>query len=407
MSEIRFMKKFFTLLFIFLIAIFTFVQPVCAEQLYKFTDANFDTSNSIFVLSGQDTVSGNVLQNVKFVKMQNPARVYFDINSSIITFPKQDWRFKTGPIKEVKINQFSTSPNVVRVVLYYETGFNPDNIKILRLKNNVIIKIKNDEMCDNEYFHNTFRDEHSSSSDFYEYLTITMPVSKSNDDIVGQIQDAFNEQAEQLFERKELKLNTKYYLNNITPKPNMVLLNGFGSVTLERPMILSNPTRIIYDLPNTLVDMKIRNKEYRISETETVKVGQFSVNKARIVITTDAVKDYIPIYSSDNQSLILANYQKINNSTLYNSSSNVIAYNKEKIDSLTESMILKFDSPIVHGLDRYNDRIIFYLYNVSKYHDVNFKTAYKGTIFEDAKIELMPKIGLKLTIPIEQDAVVS
>lgn len=38
---------------------------------------------------------------------------------------------------------------------------------------------------------------------------------------------------------------------------------------------------------------------------------------------------------------------------------------------------------------------------------MNFKTAYKGTIFEDAKIELMPKIGLKLTIPIEQDAVVS
>ena len=407
MSENGFMKKFFILLAICFIIIFTFIEQACAGQLYKFTDANFDTSNSIIVLSGQDTVSGNVPDNIKLVKMQNPSRVYFDIDSSIITFPKQDWRFKTGPIKEIKINQFSTSPDVVRVVMYYENGFNPDNIKFLRLKNNIIIKLTNDEMCDNEYFHNTFRDEHSSSSDFYEYMTITMPVAQSSDSIVGQIQEAFNEQAEQIFERKELKLNTKYYLNNITPKPNMLLLNGFGSVTLERPMILSNPTRIIYDLPNTLVDMKIRNKEYRISETETVKVGQFSVNKARIVITTDAVSDYIPIYSSDNQSLIIANYQKINNSTLYNSSSNAIAYNKEKIDSQTESMILKFDSPIVHGLDRYNDKIIFYLYNVSKYNDVNFKTAYKGTIFEDANIDLMPKIGLKLTIPIQQDAVVS
>ena len=100
MSEIRFMKKIFILLLIFLIAIFTFVQRAYAEQLYKFTDANFDTSNSIIVLSGQDTVSGNVMQNIKLVKMQNPSRVYFDIDSSIITFPKQDWRFKTGPIKE-------------------------------------------------------------------------------------------------------------------------------------------------------------------------------------------------------------------------------------------------------------------------------------------------------------------
>ena len=91
MSEIRFMKKFFILLSIFLITIFTFVQKAYAEQLYKFTDANFDTSNSVIVLSGQDTVSGNVMQNIKLVKMQNPSRVYFDIDSSIITFPKQDW----------------------------------------------------------------------------------------------------------------------------------------------------------------------------------------------------------------------------------------------------------------------------------------------------------------------------
>ena len=138
-----------------------------------------------------------------------------------------------------------------------------------------------------------------------------------------------------------------------------------------------------------------------------LKIGQFSVNKARIVITTDDVSDYIPIYSSDNQSLIIANYKKTNNSTLFNSSSNATAYNKEKTDSLTESMILKFDAPVVHGLDRYQDKIVLYLYNVSKYHDENFKAAYKNTLFSEAQISLMPKIGLKLTIPVEQDALVS
>ena len=289
----------------------------------------------------------------------------------------------------------------------FDDSFNPDNIKFFRIKNNIIIKLKNGTMCDNDYFHNTFRDEHSSSSDFYEYLTIMMPISSANDTIVDQIQDAFNTQAQELMARKELKLNTKYYLNNISTRPNGVLINGFGAVTIERPMILTNPSRIIYDLPNTLVDMKIRNKEYRISETETVKVGQFSVNKARIVITTDAVSDYIPIYSSDNQSLIIANYKKTNNSTLFNSSSNAIAYNKEKNDSLTESMILKFDAPIVHGLDRYQDKVILYLYNVSKYHDENFKAAYKNTFFNNAQISLMPKIGLKLTIPVEPDTMVN
>ena len=401
------MKKILLFITLFIITFFTFVQRACAEQLYKFTAANFDTSNSIIVLSGQDTPSGAVMQNIKLVKMQNPSRAYFDINSSIITFPKQHWTFQSGGIKDIKINQFSTNPNVVRVVMTFDDNFNPDNIKFFRIKNNIIIKLKNGTMCDNDYFHNTFRDEHSSSSDFYEYLTIMMPISSANDTIVDQIQDAFNTQAQELMARKELKLNTKYYLNNISTRPNGVLINGFGAVTIESPMILTNPSRIIYDLPNTLVDMKIRNKEYRISETETVKVGQFSVNKARIVITTDAVSDYIPIYSSDNQSLIIANYKKTNNSTLFNSSSNAIAYNKEKNDSLTESMILKFDAPIVHGLDRYQDKVILYLYNVSKYHDENFKAAYKNTFFNNAQISLMPKIGLKLTIPVEPDTMVS
>lgn len=401
------MKKLFLIFTLLLLFIFTFVQRVSAEQLYKFTSANFDTSNSVIVLSGQDTQGGAVLNNVKLVKLENPSRAYFDIDNAIITFPRQDWTFNSGSIKQVKINQFSANPNKVRVVLYYDKGFNPDSIKFIRMKNNIIIKLKNSNISDHYFYQNSYRDEHSSSSDFYEYLTITTPVAQANDSIVGQIQDAFNTTTQEIRAKKELKLNTEYYLNSVTTKQNGVLLNGFGSITVERPMILSNPHRIVYDLPNTLVDTKLRNKEYRISEDETVKIGQFSVNKARIVITTEDVGDYIPIYSSDNQSVILANYKKTNNTTLYNNSTNLVSYQHEKIDSLTDSMVFKFDSTFVHGIDRYNDKIILYLYNVAKYNDENFKVAIKGTLFDKSEVTLMPKIGLKLTIPVEQDAVAS
>ena len=378
-----------------------------AEEVYKFTAANFDTSSSVIVLSAQDTNEDSIINNIKLVKMENPSRAYFDLDSSIITFPKQDWIFNSGPIKQIKINQFSLNPFKVRVVMYYDNDFNPDKIKFVKIKNNIIIKLKENPICNNHYYHNTFRDEHSSSSDFYEYTTVTTPVESSSDNIVNQIQDAFNAKTEQIMAKKELKLNTKYYLNSISTKPNGVLLNGFGGVTIERPMILQNPSRIVYDLPNTLVDTRIRNKEFRISDTETVKIGQFSVNKARIVITTNAVSDYIPIYSSDNQSLIIANYKKTNNTTLYNNAANAIGYAKETNNELTQSMVIKFDAPIVHGLDRYNDKLILYLYNVSKYNDANFKAPLQNTFFNNAHIDLMPKIGLKLTVPVEQDAMVS
>lgn len=399
------MKRLFIIFVLFFITLFSFMPKTFAEEIYKYTSANFDTSSSVIVLSAQDTAEDAVIDNIKLVKMENPSRAYFDLDSSIITFPKQDWIFNSGPVKQIKINQFSLNPFKVRVVMYYDNDFNPDKIKFVKIKNNIIIKLKENPICNNQYYHNTFRDEHSSSSDFYEYTTVTTPIPTDN--IVNQIQDAFNAKTEQVMAKKELKLNTKYYLNNISTRPNGVLLNGFGGVTLERPMILQNPSRIVYDLPNTLVDTKIRNKEFRINDTETVKIGQFSVNKARIVITTDAVSDYIPIFSSDNQSLILANYKKTNNTTLYNNASNAIGYAKETNNELTQSMVIKFDSPIVHGLDRYNDKLIIYLYNVSKYNDANFKAALQNTFFNNATIDLMPKIGLKLTVPIEQDAMVS
>ena len=394
------MKKLFLILILLISFIFAFALKTNAQDLYRFTGANFDTSNSVIVLSAQDTNGNYLNQNIKLVKMQGKA--YFDIDNAITTFPKQNWLFNSGAIKEIKISQFSVNPCKLRVVIYHDNDFNPDGIKFLKIKNNIIIKLKNGTIGNNTYYQNTYRDEHSSSSDFYEYLTVTTPVEKQPDSITEQIQDAFNVKSEQTFAKKELKLNTKFYLNSVSVKQNGILLNGFGNVTIEQ-----NPSRIFYDLPNALVDTKIRNKEFRINDTETVKIGQFAVNKARVVITTDAVADYIPIYSEDNQSLLFANYKKTNNTTLYTHSSNAINYQKEKNDTLTESMILKFDSPIVHGLDRYNNKLIVYLYNVSKYNETNFQETFKNSFFDNAKIDLMPKIGLKLTIPIEQNAMLN
>lgn len=404
------MKKILTIISLFLIAINAFVPTASAEEIYKITSANFDTSNSMIVLTANDTAGAPIMQELKLVKLDNPSRAYFDIDNAVLTTSKQDWTFNSGALKQVKINQFTTNPNVVRVVMYFDDDFNINSIKFYRIKNNIIVKLRNNNVCNENYFQNTYRDEHSSSSDFYEYTTVMSPVATSANDIVGQIQDAFNTTTtavQNTLAKKELKLNTKYYLNNVTPKQNSVLFNGFGSVTIERPYILSNPTRIVYDFPNTLTDTKVRNKEYKLNETDSVKIGQFSVNKARIVITTNDVNDYIPVYSSDNQSLILANMKKVNYQTLISNSSNVIGYSKEKNDEQTSSMVLFFDSPIVHSIDRLNAKFDVYLYNVSKYNEDKFKSTFANSPFSNAQITLMPKIGIKISIPLEQDSVVN
>ena len=405
------MKKIFITLIILLLSIFT--HSVFAQDVFKITGANFDTSNSMIVLNIPDDSTQPVMNEVKVVRMENPSRAYFDIPESILIIPRQNWKFNTKGITEVKINQFSTNPNVVRVVVYYDDDFNPANLKFLRIKNNIIIKLK-DTSWQDEYFHRTYRDEHSSSSDFYEYLTVEVPDETPKETIANQIQQAFNTTVQQTPKmdspnliKKDLKLNTKYYISQITPRPNGVLLSGFGSVTIEKPMVLQNPLRIVYDIPNTLVNRDIRNSEYQLNETDTVKIGQFEVNKARIVITTPNVTKYIPVYSTDNQSLLIANLDKLDHKSLFSNTSDTISYNTEKTNAQTSSMILSFNHPIVHGIDRTNARLIVYLYNVSRYNEDTFNEVFKNTYFANSNITLLPGIGMKLTIPTEPDTFVN
>lgn len=404
------MKKIILIIFLLFISLFT--QNTFAEEIYKITAANFDTSNSLIVLNMPDSPEIPVMNEVKLIRLENPKRVYFDIPSSILTIAKQDWNFNTDGIKQIKINQFSTNPNTVRVVIYFDDNYNPANLKFLRIKNNIIIKTKQSSWQD-EYYHKTYRDEHSSASDFYEYLTVEVPDNTPKENIAEQIQQAFNAvvqappQMDISYIKKDLKLNTQYYISRITPKNNAVLLSGFGAVTIEKPLVLQNPSRIVYDIPNTVVNRDIRNTEYKLNETDSVKIGQFEVNKARIVITTPDVTKYIPVYSTDNQSLFIANYEKLDHRTLFSNTADIISYNIEKNSGKTSSMILSFNHPVVHAIDRLNSRLVVYLYNASKYNEDAYELAYKNTIFDNSNISLLSGIGMKLTIPTQPDTIVN
>ena len=392
------MKKFLFLIILFFL---TFQQSF-AEDIFKITATNFDTSNSMIVMNIPDQSTQPVLNSVKLVQLDNPQRVYFDIPSAILTIPKQEWNLNSKQIKSVKISQFNT--NTVRVVLYPADGFNPSTLKILRIKNNIIIKIKNPNL--NEvYFNTTYRDEHSSPSDFYESLTVEVP--QPQDNMVNQIQQAFNNTVSPkldapAFIKKKLKLNTKFYLNKVTPKPNSVLLSGFGAITIEKPLILENPSRIVFDIPNTVVSPDLKNQQYQLSETDTVKIGQFEINKARIVIITPDVTKYIPVFSTDSQSVLLANVTKLNYTSLFTHTSDIIAYKYEKSNPKTSALQLSFNHPVVHAVNRTNSMLTVYLYNVKNYNEEEFNNAFKNTRYNN--LSLLPNIGMKLNIPITQNS---
>lgn len=386
---------------------------------FRVTSANYDLSNAIITLSAKDTFEGNIAENIVLKKLENPTRYYFDLESTVLTIPKQDWIFHNGNFDRILISQFQTNPNIVRVVFYPKNDKLLKDIKFYRIKNNIVMRLNGNEI-QNDYYQHIYRDEHASSSDFYENLKVVYPetLTTVENNIAEDIQNAFNLESQTTNVKplqqkdepdfKKFKLNTKYYLNNITTRPNSVLLSGFGEMTFEKPMILSNPTRLIYDFPNALSAQEVRNKEYQINATDKIAIGQFSINKIRAVIYTNNVDDYVPVISADNQSLIFINQKTYDTSQLIGGCAQALQYIPTEIDDLTQSMTLNFDYPVVHSVDRKNNALILTLYNVNKFSEEEFKSNFAGSFFGIAKvINSTNGPGVRIYLPLRQDSQVN
>ena len=68
-----------------------------------------------------------------------------------------------------------------------------------------------------------------------------------------------------------LKLRTKYFINQYLPKNGGLLVSGIGQLTTAKMFYLSEPNRAVIDLPNTFLDRNIRNKEIPLCFDNTCK----------------------------------------------------------------------------------------------------------------------------------------
>lgn len=404
------MKKFIYLLLA--IFIFSFQLAFADENSMKITSVVFDTSSSVLILSSQNDLHSNLANKIKLVKMSNPNRVYFDLNSTILATKKEDMEFSQGVVKHAVIAQNSVNPDVVRVVLTLDEKYSADKIDVYTFKNNVIVKYGDKPLLKEEYFQNTFREERHDVNDYYEYSAMTtqvitkkeVPVSSAQgvnvpNSSLKDIQSAFSsanipKEIESAFSdvtvtqvKKDLKLNTRYYLNNITKTSNGLLLSGFGSVAVEKPLYLSEPARIVFDLPNTLASKDVRGKEYSINQNETIKVGQFEANKTRLVLKTNNPEKYIPIYSPDNETLLLADKERYNVASLSNIKANLTGtfYSKDGKDN---NVVLSFSAPVVYSVYRKADDFVLTVYNADKYNEANYVNSLKGTEIEGLKLKI-------------------
>lgn len=408
------LKKLFIFLFIITINLF---NPALSEEILKINTINFDNSDNIIFLGATTKV---MYINVKSMKLTNPDRISFDIDNAVWTKSAESWTLKNSLIKNVKISQYSTNPHVVRVVLTYDKGFNVNKLKLYRVDNNLIFSYNNKKYPQTN-FHSVFSDD-KAKVNYYEYALISqdikLPAQASTDSNlvkapeVIEIQKAFNSKGElvkpnqaavQTSKAVDQTLKTRFYISSIDVKRGNALIRGIGSVAVESPFIVQDPTKLVFDMPNTIVSPTIKNKEFVLGENETILISQYEPTKARVVVTSNDAEKFRPIYSYDSQSIFLAHDDRILGIKLSDRPSAIYTYKATSIDETKDVLQFTFTEPIIHSIKKFNNKVEISLYNSSGFDHTTYKKNLNSELLSKLKTDSLPYSGIKLIIPIKKD----
>lgn len=410
------MKKIITLLLIFSTILINCLQA-SAETLYRLKPLSFDISNALLFIPVSTKSTNNITESMLITKSKDDNSVTLEISSASIAAQPDNLFFSEGELKELQIT--SNSANKIKFILYFKEGYNLANLKIGNINNNIVISIKPLQPYNMSYYLNTYSESSSPILDFKESLIVSSRnIEKStlvsSQEIpkaaLNEINQAFinsNSLNSEICAKYEITnhtqnnvLRSRFYLNNLTTNGNLFTVSGVGVLGFEKQFILDNPSRMVFDIPNSLLKTELHNKEFTLTNGDKIKVAQFTPNTTRLVITSNDATKYIPIYFSDSQKAYITSPQNLIVSDLPEQKVNITKTAYQKSGKYS-NLIFEFDKPLVYSIKRMSDKLYIYFLNAEKFDESSFNNVIKSTPYSQSMISIMKNTGLRFSIPTE------
>ncbi len=305
-------------------------KTALAEGNFIIRNVMRDDSGNMVLLNG---INENKNINFKVSSLSGPDRVVVDIVDSILPDVKRSFDNLTKDISSFRIAQFSTNPNIVRVVFNVNSKDSFSKIALYKSKSGIIFKL------------NDINKPQSINNYLY--------VSGDN---------------KQPYSQNINSSDKKFSINRIKFSDNSLTISGTGNINIKQPFVLQNPSRIVFDMPNSKVSSGDFLKSFNLSNKDTVRIGQFNPDTVRITIDTAKPEIYRQIISPDLQTLIIAHKDFVNISDMPDSKSTAYIQSIKTFklpDNKTEIQIA-FNKPVIHSFRYLNGTVGLDLYNVFK-----------------------------------------
>jgi len=353
----KFYKAFISLFLAMFFLAFAMNNAAFASTPLKIKDLKFDNSdNLIFVesdgvinLKKESPADSNGLEakisdfnEIKKGFLKEPNRAYVDIfNAAVEGGATRNYEVKNSIFKSIKMSQFQTNPNIVRIVFTYanenaQTG----NFNVIANDKAIIIRYSNslNKTSKHQIIYSNTEDKDRIL--FFENTTgrlVTDPVVPVNNiSDKDELNRMFEKNNERILQEKEYRLQSRFYINSLAQSPNGITVKGTGFLSLKPAMFLDSPNRMVIDFDDTVLAKNLRNKTFTIGtpdnndfnlKKEVIRLGQNSTNVARIVIQGDEAKNYRAVISPDLQNVYIAKRSDVINTKITETTSSIKSIN--------------------------------------------------------------------------------
>ena len=231
----------------FLLTVFLFFTVAFAAQaapVIKITGLEFDNSDNIVIINSIGQIFPKIMQtpedNDKSIRtpeniitksfLGNPDRVFVDITNAVLAGNQRTYTLKNSSLNNVKISQFSTNPNTVRIVFEYNKKFDPKNFAVYANDRQIMIRYSN-TLVGSEKFKTVYNNmtQGERKVDFLESVTYSSETKEKILNVAQTTEPQFQTVKE---EEKNTKLKGLYYLNSVSNVANGLMVKGSGNISL-------------------------------------------------------------------------------------------------------------------------------------------------------------------------------
>ena len=374
---------------IFLLINLCICTSVSAKNQFIIKQIIPDRAGKLIIVTG----TGNQNFGFKMIKLSKPDRIVVDVDNSMLLGQKRTLEVNNENIKDLRIAQFSSDPDVVRLVLTVNSADILKKIKVSKNKNTILLDLNEivpANIAEAPLYKD--RDDPESSEETITVTTenYTIPINLDINKI-NETKKSTDPNKDAILKSLQDKIDHNLVLKKVKHFNNRVIISGTGILSITEPLILENPKRLAFDILDCVVTSDDLLQPISLKNGDFIRIGQFNNNTVRIVVEGQKPESYKIIISPDMQSLVIAPENEVSFLEFPDSGS-IGELQDIKIinpDKKTTKVIITSVKPLIHNIQHYNSPKILnleiynlrqpkkeFIYNLPKtgqFHGINFE----------------------------------